>query len=48
MKEKDYMTPAKVHNSSIAKSKYTEMGKIPDKEFKTLLTDLKEDSSRDE
>jgi hypothetical protein len=24
------------------------MGKIPDKEFKTLLTDLKEDSSRDE
>jgi hypothetical protein len=50
MKKQGNGTPPKVYNSLITESKDTEMVKMPDKEFKSLVlkmtNDLKEDSSK--
>jgi hypothetical protein len=47
---KEQCNSSKIHNSSIAKSKDTEIGEIPDNEFKSLVAkmihDIKEDSNK--
>jgi hypothetical protein len=37
MKKKGNVTLTKVHNSSTTESKDTKLGKMPDKEFKSLI-----------